>query len=209
QENYLSNGDLVIGLKMGNDIKAFPHKILDWHEIINTGIGNKALAVTYCPLTGSAIAWSRVINGSITTFGVSGLLYNSNLIPYDRMTDSNWSQMQQQCVNGELVGKSAEFSPIVETAWGTWKLIYPQTTVVSNNTGVYSSSRYNNYPYQNPTNGDYRTNQSWLLFPVENLDDRLPRKERVLGINIGNKSKAYQIDEFTSTVRTLNETING
>ena len=84
QAIYLSDNDLVIGYKVGNDARAYPHKILDWHEIINDDINGKPVAIIYCPLTGTAIAWSRFIEGSVSTFGVSGLLYNTNLMPYDR-----------------------------------------------------------------------------------------------------------------------------
>ena len=92
--DYLKDEDLVIGLKYNEEIKVYPHIILDWHEIVNDEIDEFAFALTYCPLTGTAINWNRKLNGITTTFGVSGLLYNSNLIPYDRETDSNWSQMQ-------------------------------------------------------------------------------------------------------------------
>ena len=133
--SYLLDNDLVVGIKIGNVVRAYPHPILDWHEIINDKIGANALALTYCPLTGSAVAWNRIINGTETTFGVSGLLYNTNLIPYDRLTQSNWSQMKLQCVNGELIGQTPQLFNIVETTWKTWKELYPNTLVVSTNTG--------------------------------------------------------------------------
>ena len=105
QANYLTDNDLVIGFKVGDDVRAYPHQILDWHEIINDVVGEQPLAITYCPLTGTGIGWNRVISGNTTTFGVSGLLFNTNLIPYDRSTDSNWSQMKLECVNGQLIGE--------------------------------------------------------------------------------------------------------
>ncbi len=83
--------DTVIGVLIENEARAYPHYILDWHEIINDEIGNTAFALTYCPLTGSGIAVNRDVGGYVTTFGVSGLLYNSNLMPYDRLTRSYWS----------------------------------------------------------------------------------------------------------------------
>ena len=93
QVDYLPDDDLVIGIKIGNDVKAFPYRIVDWREIANVEVNSIPMALSLCPLTGTTIVWERTINRSVTTFGVSGLLYNSNLVPYDRRTDSNWSQM--------------------------------------------------------------------------------------------------------------------
>ncbi len=124
---YLNPEDLVIGIKMGDDVRAYPHKILDYHEIINDQVGSeiidgqlstKQLAITYCPLTGSAIAWGREFGGQTTTFGVSGLLFQTNLMPFDRLTESTWSQMRLDCVNGTLIGTRAETYQVVETRWG-------------------------------------------------------------------------------------------
>ena len=85
---FLSDDDLVIGVKFEGQLRTYAHLILDWHEIVNDNLGQRYFALTYCPLTGSAIAWDRNLGGEVTTFGVSGLLYNTNLIPYDRATDS-------------------------------------------------------------------------------------------------------------------------
>ena len=113
QIDFLEEQDIVIIVETGEDIKAYPHPILDWHEIVNDDIiemvngelvANSSLSLTYCPLTGTAIGWDSNVAGTKTSFGVSGLLYNSNLMPYDRATDSYWSQMEHKCVKGELAG---------------------------------------------------------------------------------------------------------
>ncbi|MBL1215701.1 MAG: DUF3179 domain-containing protein [Ignavibacteriae bacterium] len=200
--SYLNDNDLVIIIRFGNTIKVYPHAILDWHEIINDGIDNHKFAITYCPLTGSATAWNRILNGTETTFGVSGLLYNSNLIPYDRATNSNWSQMEVQSVNGSLIGTEAETYSIIETTWKTLKALYPAASVVSTNTGI--SRNYGSYPY-----GDYRTNHNSLLFPVSTNDERLDAKLRVLGIVDGSDAIAHQISSFGNENFISNETING
>jgi hypothetical protein len=187
--DYLQNDDLVIIVKEGDGVKIYPHPILDWHEIINDKLGNKTFALTYCPLTGSGISWNRIIDGVETTFGVSGLLYNTNLIAYDRKTESNWSQMKLQSVNGPLISSEITTFPIIETNWQTAKNMYENALVVSTNTG-YSRS-YGRYPY-----GEYRTNHSSLIFPVNNNDSRLNGKERVLGIFGSNFRKAYRILDF-------------
>jgi hypothetical protein len=196
--DYINDNDLVLGYVQGNDARAYPHSILDWHEIINDAVGNSDIAVTYCPLTGTGIGWNRMINGNVTTFGVSGLLYNSNLIPYDRESDSNWSQIRLDCVNGKLKGTEIETEALVETTWKTWKEMYPQTKVVSERTG-YSRS-YGNFPYR-----DYRTNHDFLIFPVSNSDSRIESKVRVHGIvRLGN-AKIYPLSSFGDNVRVIHD----
>ncbi|MEL6922934.1 MAG: DUF3179 domain-containing protein [Bacteroidota bacterium] len=188
--DFLVDNEIVIGIRIGNEMRAYPHQILDWHEIVNDAIGSDAFAVTYCPLTGTAIGWDREVDGSTTTFGVSGLLYNSNLIPYDRKTDSNWSQMRLDCVNGELSGTEINTYHLVEMDWGTWKRRYPEGKVLSTDTGF--NRNYGSYPY-----GSYR-NDNNLFFGVNNEDNRLGRKERVLGVLINGKAKTYRFEEFSA-----------
>ena len=197
---YLNDNDLVIGVKIGEEVRAYPHLILDWHEIINDEINGSKFAVTYCPLTGTGIGWDRILNGSETTFGVSGLLYNSNLIPYDRATGSRWSQMLMKSVNGSLIGTTVKTIPVIETSWRTWKLMYPNSKVVSKLTG-YSRS-YGVYPY-----GDYKTNNNNFLFPFSPKDSRLPSKERIFGILVDGKAVAFTFN-FFSTINIFNTSIN-
>ena len=203
QANYLTDNDLVIGFKVGEDVRAYPHQILDWHEIINDVIGGQPLAITYCPLTGTGIGWNRVINGNTTTFGVSGLLFNTNLIPYDRSTDSNWSQMKLECVNGPLLGETIPTFQVVETTWKTWKTMYPNTMVVSDNTGI--NRPYGLYPYLNGNGADYR-DEPFLLFPIDVDDRRLERKDRVHGIIIDGLAKVYRIESFDSDITAFQDT---
>ncbi len=203
--NYITDDDLVIGYKFGDEVRAYPHAILDWHEIANDGIGNNFYSIVYCPLTGTALNWSRQFSGVETTFGVSGLLFNSNIIPYDRATNSLWSQMRLDCVNGQLIGEKAAFFHIVETSWGTWKKMYPNTQVLSTNTGF--SRNYGRYPYTT-TNGDYRFDD-FLLFPVENVDGRLPRKERVLGVIVDEDVRAYRFNEFQDGLGVIEDVLGG
>ncbi len=188
QAAYLSDEDLVLGFVDGNDARAYPHSILDWHEIINDDINNHSVAVIYCPLTGTGIGWDRMVNNSKTIFGVSGLLYNSNIIPYDRATDSNWSQLLLKSVQGQHAGTPAKTYNLLETTWKTWKDLFPSTTVISTNTK--HNRNYGRYPY-----GSYKTDGR-LIFPVNNIDDRIHQKERVLAvINEGN-ARVYRFENF-------------
>jgi hypothetical protein len=206
--NYLSDDDLVLGFADGDDVRAYPHPILDWHEIINDDTPNHSIAVIYCPLTGTGIGWDREIDENITTFGVSGLLYNSNIIPYDRATDSNWSQLLLKSVNGKHAGKEAKTYSLVETSWKTWKAMYPNSKVVSTNTGY--NRNYGRYPY-----GAYKTTSN-LIFPVANSDPRLQNKERVLTVIIDGDAKAFQFGRlegnnnlFYNTFRDAKLVISG
>lgn len=193
EAEYLGENDLVLGYVADGEARAYPHSILDWHEIINDKVGSKNISVTYCPLTGTGIGWNREIDGKVTTFGVSGLLYNSNLIPYDRETGSNWSQIRLNCVNGTLSGSEVETYTLVETTWKTWKEMYPDTRVVSSKTG--HNRNYGVYPY-----GSYRTNHEYIIFPVANEDDRFEAKDRVHGIVALNNATIYPLYSFGDEV---------
>ncbi len=196
----LLDNDLVLGFKNGNDVRAYQHQILDWHEIVNDNIGDVSLAVTYCPLTGTGIGWNRFINGKETTFGVSGLLYQTNLVPFDRATLSNWSQILNESVNGNLIGKKADLIALVETDWKTWRTMYPNTKIVGLNTGF--NRTYGVYPYVT-----YRTDNDFFLFPTPK-DDRLPSKERVYAIISNDRAKAYRFSDFNGA-NTIRDTFGG
>ncbi len=187
--DFLADDDLVVGMYYNGHAKAYPHPILDWHEIVNDDFDDRSFALTYCPLTGTGIAWNRMVDGQLTTFGVSGKLYNNNLLPYDRRTDSYWSQLKLECVNGELIGTSPEVFSTLETTWATWKKMYPNSKILSKNTGF--SRNYGVYPY-----GNYKTDNNYFLFPNSPQDDRLPSKERVLGVLNNGNNKVYSINLF-------------
>ncbi len=202
QVTFLSSTDLVVGIRVGDTVRGYPHIVLDWHEIANDQIAQSFYAVTYCPLTGSAIGWNRKIDGSVTTFGVSGLLYNTNLLPYDRETASNWSQMEMKCVNGVRSGKTPETFQVIETTWESFQQMFPDSKIITPATGF--SRSYGTYPY-----GDYRTNHGWVIFPIGNDDRRLNRKVRVLGFVVGGQSKAYPISVFTENTTIIEELFGG
>ena len=188
--NYLNFEELIVGIKIGDEVKAYPHSILNWHEIVNDDINNTKFALSYCPLTGTAFSWNRSIQNQTTTFGVSGLLYNSNLILYDRRTNSNWSQMRQQSINGELINLTPNNFTVVETIWGVWKNMYPETKVLSTNTGF--DKDYNDYPY-----GDFKTSTN-ILFPVCATNNFYHPKKRIHAVVLNNTAKVYSSDSFIS-----------
>ncbi len=195
----LNPEDLVVGVKIGSHVRAYPHNILDWHEIVNITAG-RPYTLSYCPLTGSAVLWKAFMEPVDKTFGTSGLLYNSNLVLYDRETQSLWSQMLEQSIRGPEVRRIPERLQVVETRWSTWLEMYPEAPVLSMDTGF--SRDYFEYPYFN-----FKTSND-IFFPVNNSDDlRLHRKTRVVGINVGEASKVYPIENFGDGVNTINDRV--
>ncbi len=186
---YLEADDLVVGIEVNGVVKAYPHRILDYHEVINDHIGGIDISVIYCPLTGTTSVWEQSVVEASSEFGVSGFLYSSNIVPFDRHSESLWSQMEGKCINGRLIGTTVNTFHFVETTWNTWHNIYNTPKVISEDTGV--DREYTVYPYN-----DYKSNHDNLIYPIQYDDDRLPRKERVLGIISNGKAKVYRFESF-------------
>lgn len=182
-ERFLTADDLVFGLYYAGEARAYPAMILVWHEIVNDWVNGQPVLITYCPLCYTSAAYERTIEGRAVEFGVSGRLYNSDLVMYDRATDSFWSQVLGKAIMGELAGRELERIPIDHTTWGVWKRIHPETKVLSLNTG--HTRAYGSDPY----GGYYQSSQIW--FPVDHTDNRLHPKELVYGLTIGTEQKAY------------------
>lgn len=198
---FLTDNLLVIGVVKNGITRAYPHKILDWHEIVNDDFDGESVSINYCPLTGTAFGWEGKIDGKNTTFGVSGLLYNANLILYDRNTDSNWSQLKLECVNGNLIGDKPVLFSVIETTWGTWKTLYPNTKVLSTDTGI--NRNYEQKAYQG-----YSDNNDYFIFPPEFINNAIPNKERVHAIIEADESKVYQFSRFNSG-KAIKDVFNG
>ncbi len=182
-----ANYDSVIGINLNGDARAYPLQILVWHEIVNDAVGGVPVAVTYCPLCYATAVYVRQVNGTTVTFGTSGKLYDNNLVMYDRLTNSLWSQIWGQAIAGSQSGQTLKRVPIDVTTWGQWKKLYPNTLVLSRQTGY--GRDYSNDPY----GAYYFTNA--IYFPLYHLDHRLPTKAVVLGLNFGNASKAYLVND--------------
>lgn len=174
-DGLMEPGDVVFGVELDGEARAYPQHVLVWHEIANDELGGTTISVSYCPLTGTAIGFER---GS-TTFGVSGDLVNSNLIAYDRGTESRWPQVLGTAIDGPLEGRALREFPVTWTTWGRWKEAHPGTTTVTERTGYardYDDDPYGSY---NPRSGYYADGDS--MFGVMNEDDRLDPKEVVIG----------------------------
>jgi len=187
---FLSDSyDMVIGVDYNGNARAYPLQILVWHEIVNDVVGGLPLAITYCPLCHSTIAFVRVINNSTVTFGTSGKLYNNNLVMYDRLTQSLWSQIWGQAIAGNLTGHLLKRIPIDVLTWGEWKRLHPSTVVLSRDTGF-------KRPYgEDPYGAYFETND--VYFPLSYLNKSLPPKTIVWGLTIGEGAKAYPLVNLT------------
>ncbi len=196
---FMSDSDTVIGLEINGEAKAYPLFILVWHEIVNDNVGGTPVAVTYCPLCYTNQVFERVIDGQEVEFGTSGKLYNSNLLMYDRFTESYWSQALGIAVKGELSGYKLNLVPFDVITWGDWKTLHPDTMVLTTDTGhirSYATDPYGNY-YTEPR----------ILFPVEHSDDRMHPKEIILGFNQDGIYKAYKQNDIESNT-IINDSID-
>ena len=203
---FLAPGDLVLGVVINGEARAYPHGVLWYHEIINDFLGGIPVAVTYCPLTGSGLIYNAVVNETTIRFGTSGLLFENNLVMFDEGTNSLWSQMTVGSICGELTGVEASLFPVVQSSWAAWSALYPETTVVSFDTGFFNRNYYF-YPYGNYENISGTT----LLFPQSFVDPRLPVKETVLGITREGVSRAYPMSVLSGMGprRAVNDNVNG
>ena len=168
---FLQDNDRVLGLSIKGQYRAYPVKILNYHEIVNDTIADKAVVISYCPLCGSGMAFDASIQGQYTTFGVSGLLYNSDVLLYDRQTQSLWSQLLGKAISGPRKDISLKQLVMSHTTWSDWLKQHPDTQVLSTETGYRRD--YTQSPY-----GGYEQSRS-LYFSVESLNTRYHPKETV------------------------------
>jgi hypothetical protein len=175
-EAELIDEDVVFGLVRGDTVRAYPQRILVWHEIVNDVVDGTNVSVTYCPLTGTAMAFRR----GGTTFGVSGKLINSNLVMYDRDTESWWPQMLGTAIRGDHEGSSLRESAVVWTRWERWRRAHPDTEVLSRNTGYARDYERDPYGSYTPVDGYYHPESAAMFQPLRN-DDRADRKAVVVG----------------------------
>jgi hypothetical protein len=166
---------MVIGVARNGEARAYPLDLLNWHELVNDTLGGLPILVSFCPLCGTGIAFDRRIDGSDRTFGVSGLLYRSDLLLYDRETESLWSQISSTAVTGPSRGQRLSQVRTRIMPWGRWRKQHPDTTVLTRDTG--HRRDYERSPY-----GDYPESER-VLFPVS-LDRRYHPKTPTLGLRI-------------------------
>ena len=185
---FLRDKDRVLGVVHNGVAKAYPVRILDRHEVVNDHFGDTAIVVTYCPLCFSGMAFTTQFSGVDLDFGVSGLLYNSDVLLYDYKTGSLWSQLLSKAISGPLKGTGIPAIPTANTTWRDWQDRHPNTLVLSTDPGF--RMNYRRSPY-----GEYQS-KGQLMFPVGHRNKAYRNKELVLGVKIGDAEKAYPFKEL-------------
>jgi hypothetical protein len=198
-ENLPRSHDRVLGLSLNGITKAYPIAILNWHEIVNDEFSGEPVVVTYCPLCGSGMAYRAEVGGSPLSFGVSGLLYNSDVLFYDRQTQSLWSQLGVQAISGPFKGQQLEPLPLNHTTWGEWWARHPETWVLSAKTGF--DRDYSRDPY-----ADY-ARSSRPMFRVTRESGLFQPKELILGVELDGQAKAYAFSELAKTPGDIMDTV--
>jgi hypothetical protein len=186
-DRWIQDNELVLAINYNGLKRVYPLQILVWHEIVNDTIAGDPILVTYCPLCGSGIAYRRELNGEAVEFGTTGRLYNSNLVMYDRKTDTWWTQIDGKAIVGELTGQELTEVSIDTVAWREWKAVHPDSEVLNQDTGF--SRPYGRDPY-----GTYYED-SFLMFPVESEDQRIHPKTVIFGIEVDGVYKAYKEED--------------
>ncbi len=197
---WIEDNELVLALIHGDVVRVYPLQILVWHEIVNDTIGGDPILVTYCPLCGSGIAYERRIEGVEVEFGTSGKLYNSNLVMYDRRTETYWSQIDGLAIVGELTGMELVPISIDTVVWRDWKVAYPKSEVLSQETGF--SRPYGRDPY-----GSYYED-SFIWFPVAGRDDRIHPKTVIFGVEVDGVYAAYRESDLIE-LGSIEDVVNG
>ena len=198
---FLDEEARVLGIHYKGMTKAYPINILNWHEIVNDEFNGEPVVITFCPLCGSGMAFSSVINDQVLTFGVSGLLYNSDVLLYDRQTQSLWSQLMTQAVSGAYKGQRLVGIPVLHTSWQDWKTKYPDSLILSTETGVkrdYKKSPYAAYIKSPQT-----------MFPLSSVSRRYHPKEEVLGLEVDGQFKVYPFIELEKSPAEFVDTVKG
>ena len=197
---FLNADDRILGVFYKGIAKAYPIRILNWHEIVNDKYGHESVVVSFCPLCGSGMVFNTT-HKKAKTFGVSGLLYNSDLLLYDRETESLWSQIHAKAISGKLKGSNMSMLPIEHTTWKDWSKRYPRTKVLSEDTGY--NRDYSRSPY-----AGYEQSER-LYFPVSHADRRYHPKEQVIGVKINEQVKVYPFVELAKRKNKVTDNLGG
>jgi hypothetical protein len=200
-DEWLEDREPVVFVQVDDDARAYPIQILMWHEIVNDVVGNEPLIVSFCPLCNTAIAFKRTFNGQVLDFGTTGRLRYSNLIMYDRQTETWWQQATGDAIAGEHTGTQLEFYPASMISWADFKALHPNGKVLSRDTG--HPRDYGRNPYY----GYDDINQTPFLFDGA-TPDQLPPMARVLTIDLNSEAVAYPYDVL-SELNVINDVVGG
>lgn len=199
---WLKSKEPVILFQIGDDARAYPLQIFLWHEIVNDTVGGVPVVVTFCPLCNTAIAFERTVDGQVLDFGTTGRLRFSNLVMYDRQTESWWQQATGEAIAGEFTGRQLEFLPAPTVSWADFKAAHPDGKVLSRETGYTRS--YGRNPYVGYDDVD----QSPFLYVGPKTPGALPPMARVVTVDLNGEAVAYPY-EVLQEVRVVNDEVAG
>ncbi len=174
-DKFLDDREPVLVVEQGQAVRAYPLQILIWHEIVNDELDARPIAVTYCPLCNSSVVFDRRVDGRVLTFGTTGNLRRSDLVMWDRQTESWWQQLSAEAVVGRLSGERLEVLASQTLSWADFRRSFPDGDVLSRDTGF--ERDYGRNPY---VGYDERDSQPFLF--DGQTDDRLPAKEYVIAV---------------------------
>lgn len=200
----LSPDEPVFGLEINGEARAYPHRFLDSHELVNDVVGDVPVSLVYCTMCGAAIAYDgRASDGQTYTFGSAGLVYRSNTLIFDRETQTLWNHLEGRPVVGALAGTDVKLEqlPLVTASWADWQKTHPETKVL-----VIEPTERRRYRLGEPYGFYFRSRQE--RFPLWETDDRLPLKTRIFGLRVGEELKAYRLGELTDR-RVVNDVVAG
>jgi len=189
-------------VQVGDDARAYPIQIFMWHEIVNDTIGGVPVTVTYCPLCNTGVAFERTFDGQVLDFGTTGRLRYSNLIMYDRQTETWWQQATGEAIAGEFTGRQLTFVPASMISWDDFKATYPDGKVLSRDTGY--SRNYGRNPYT----GYDDVNRSPFLYVGPETPGTLPPMARVVTVDLNGEAVGYPYDVLQE-VHVVNDTVGG
>ena len=199
EATFLTPESRVLGMTRHGIAKAYPLAILNWHEVVNDRFGTEPVVVTFCPLCGTGMAFLATVGDQTLDFGVSGLLYNSDVLLYDRQTESLWSQLLTTAITGPLRGRRLTMLPISHTSWADWRQRYPDTLALSPETGHFRD--YGRDPYAGYAHGEQ------IMFPLRFQSQRFHPKEPVIGLELDGRFKAYPFTELARAETPLRDRI--
>ena len=188
-DRWIEESEPVLLLRYAEHVRIYPLQILMWHEIVNDSIDGDAVAVTYCPLCNTGVAFRAAVEGTELTFGTTGRLRYSNLIMYDRQTETWWQQASGKAIAGRYAGITLELLPVTLLSWKQAKDSHPQAEVLSRNTGY--SKPYGTNPYEG-----YDTSSSPFLYEGPETDGEHDPFERLLFVQAGEEERAYLYGEL-------------
>lgn len=189
-DDWLSDREPVAVVRNGDQTKAYPLQILTWHEIVNDRVGGKPISVTFCPLCNTTLSFEREFDGRILDFGTTGRLRHSDLVMYDRQTETWWQQATGEGIVGKYAGRELTFVPSPVLSWGTVKERHADALVLSRSTG-------HSRPYgRNPYTGYDSQDGPFSRFFFGEPDDRLPAMERIVALEEGGEAVAVPFSEL-------------